>query len=533
MFQIDGNQKRKRRRSSTGMTTTRRKLSVEPNDSPLRGVVVCLTGLPADEKIKFHQWVEDLGGRYARDLDTSTTTHLIAQDPEGAKYEAAMTCSNIAVVSPGWLEASVKSKRRAEESLFSWRGPEKELGGELEDNMLEDLSPSLDRLLQGLQPATLFCSCRFLLLGFEGQEELCNKFAKLIRRGRGTIYWELNELITHLIVHDDCTQEIRDAARTVSLHHPNEPASVSPLWVIQSCDENRLLETAKYPPRRIAPKPLPAVKKTKSKTQKRKEATGLFQGCVFALMRLSPPPDGVDYSIHKLEETIKSQSGQVLSSKLVDALHHDRLQGNQPKRKCYVVYWGGYTPAQQSVHPLLSRVIKLDICNVINVTPVWLEACVADQKPAVPERHPQLFQPKPWSFRKLPQERCSSSKGGGVMVAVTGFVGSERSGIVCLLRAIGATYTETMRNTNTHLICKENKGPKYEKAVQWGLHVVGLDWLFHIVQFGYGGKDGSCTAGCEQRFSLVSSDEEPEGEIRGNRTSNDIETQEISETQPT
>jgi hypothetical protein len=96
-----------------------------------------------------------------------------------------------------------------------------------------------------------------------------------------------------------------------------------------------------------------------------------------------------------------------------------------------------------------------------------------------------------------------SSKSGGIKVSVTGFVGSERTGIIHVLRVLGALYTENMRSSNTHLICKETKGPKYDKAVKWGLHVVSVNWLYHIMEYGLGGKDGDNETGCEDRFSLA------------------------------
>lgn len=64
-----------------------------------------------------------------------------------------------------------------------------------------------------------------------------------------------------------------------------------------------------------------------------------------------------------------------------------------------------------------------------------------------------------------------------------------------MLQEIGAGYTDNLTSKNTHLICKYAVGKKYEKACEWGLHVVSVEWLYHVMRYGY--KEG-----CEGEFSL-------------------------------
>jgi hypothetical protein len=71
------------------------------------------------------------------------------------------------------------------------------------------MEETLDQLLESMERNTLFASCRFLLLGFEEESDKVIQLGKLIRRGRGTIYWELNEVITHLIVNDETEDVLR------------------------------------------------------------------------------------------------------------------------------------------------------------------------------------------------------------------------------------------------------------------------------------------------------------------------------------
>jgi hypothetical protein len=41
--------------------------------------------------------------------------------------------------------------------------------------------------------------------------------------------------------------------------------------------------------------------------------------------------------------------------------------------------------------------------------------------------------------------------------------------------------------------------------VEWGLHIVSVEWLYYILQYGYNRKDSS-KDGCEDQFLLDSTD---------------------------
>lgn len=222
-------------------------------------------------------------------------------------------------------------------------------------------------------------------------------------------------------------------------------------------------------------------------------------------MRSSPPEGSVEFDVKELESNITSQGGQLLTTEMLEALRADKASQDSQLRNCYVVSWGGFTPAHMMVHPLLSRVEKEKLCVVIPVTPVWLYSCSADRKLTKPSKYPLLFEPQPCSIRRLPESK--RGKQGGIKVSVSGFVGSERSGVANALRVIGATVTDNLVNTNTHLVCKRSEGAKYEKALKWGLNVVSVDWLYHVMEHGYDGKDGDgSNKGCEEKFSLVPTD---------------------------
>lgn len=243
-----------------------------------------------------------------------------------------------------------------------------------------------------------------------------------------------------------------------------------------------------------------AAKEQPKQAPTKAQATSLFRGSLFCLVRLAPPQGAVDFDASRLTQDIVSNGGQMVSQKVVDALRIDQRQASAAaKRTCFVVFWGGYTKTHISIHALLSQVSKDDLCTLVPVSVIWLKAAIADGKLPSRSKQPLLFQPQPWPLRQLNQV------GKTMKLSVTGFVHSERTAVIQLIRAVGASYTENMKPSNSHLICRQAQGPKYEKAIEWNLYIVSIEWLYHVVRYGYGGEKGTEKTGCEHEFSLVPS----------------------------
>jgi hypothetical protein len=48
------------------------------------------------------------------------------------------------------------------------------------------------------------------------------------------------------------------------------------------------------------------------------------------------------------------------------------------------------------------------------------------------------------------------------------------------------TVTESFaKRVNTHLLCPSRSGLKYDKALQWKVTVVDMDWLYNIAKEGH------------------------------------------------
>ncbi|KAK6973828.1 PAX-interacting protein 1 [Biomphalaria glabrata] len=104
------------------------------------------------------------------------------------------------------------------------------------------------------------------------------------------------------------------------------------------------------------------------------------------------------------------------------------------------------------------------------VTAFWLNDCLL-QKKMVP----------PWQALHLPLSFHSEKPGFNQMISVTNFDGEERVRLKQMINAIGAKYTGYMTHHNSALICKKPGGMKFEKAKEWRIAVVNVQWLSDLV----------------------------------------------------
>ncbi len=221
----------------------------------------------------------------------------------------------------------------------------------------------------------------------------------------------------------------------------------------------------------------------------------LFRGLLFALSRVAPPTGTVDFDSKEQESIIRKHGGQILSLKLMDAMKTDSKSSSQ-RRKCYVVCWGG--APRLELNPILSQLKRNDICDLILVTPIWLKTCISIQKLIPPSRMLEVFAPRalPWK----------SMEAMDLRVSLSGFTAMEKMALMTLMKICGVCFMNEMTTKCTHLICKQNTpGLKLQKAMEWGLHIVSINWLFYILQYGYSGDDSS-REGCENRFALILND---------------------------
>jgi len=505
------------------------------NTNILKGMIICLTGFSADTKAELHRMVTKLGGRYTRDLLTNQTTHLIAGRTDGEKFKYALKFKNIKIISQKWLESCHMKNKLLDTADFPISDNTESNSHDTQSRKRKVLhhrqtklhwKEECEKLLSPgfLAHNALFSMCYFYLVGFdedtldidetpnyaetkkvsENSGEGKKSLLQIIRRGMGTNLWNVHESITHVIVGDGLDTKLRHDVMSFCRHHPNSPVAVSPEWITTSakmkCHQNPSLFppscNQKNPPKPMILKAAQLVNNELCKEQ-------LFQGAIFkfAFQENSKKKD-LNQNIFdpdQIEKLITSNGGMMLSKKIFSILQKNIKSRNasekstvvKSNRVCYIVNMGQNFVLNDFVQSdsLVSRVEKEGLCVFEQVTPIWIQACVSNKIEIQPRSYPMLFQFK-WPPCRLP----SSAK---LKVSVSGFQNSERIGMKHMLLAIGAEFTENMRNTNTHLICKEAKGPKYHKAIEWGLHVVTAQWMYHIAQHGYHEANG-----CEKQFSI-------------------------------
>lgn len=286
-------------------------------------------------------------------------------------------------------------------------------------------------------------------------------------------------------------------------YHPNNPMAISPEWIIECLQKKHLVLASDFPPRRKVT--TPNVKKKASQTPVRNNVKHqIFSGLFFQI--LHPQENhissaNVSFKADKIEKMIEAHGGQILSREGIRVLQKgssNMSTSNKIKhdeRKCFLVHLSGPFHLEKIVQEdaLLLHISQHDICKIIPVNAIWLQTCEASKTEIDPFQHEALFVPQSLPFRRL-------KNGIKLKVAVTGFMGAQRLALRFTLEAIGADYTENMGKDNTHLICKGATGPKFLKAVEWRLHVVTEDWLYHIVRFGH-------ETDCERSYSLVETED--------------------------
>lgn len=333
---------------------------------------------------------------------------------------------------------------------------------------------------------------------------------------------------------------VRNDVRYFCRHHPRGPIAVTPKWILQS------LHSGTFHPPPFLPEPIPPQLRRPNSTTKNRAANNgqnarqiqtnidnnlitrkstIFRGHIFAVVKLKPPPGTIDFSMVEIQAIITNGGGILMNKQIFEAIKTDlkknaankkRMkddsfdascmddEGSKPNRKFYVVSTGGYHVDHANFCPLLSDLEKLG-ADIIPVNPIWVLTCASEEIKCNPAMYPLLFQPQTWPYRLLPSSNSATSAADGnpaaveegqrFLISVTGFVDVSRYGIIQLLKSIGATYTDSLRAKNTHLICKEATGKKFIRALEWKMHIISVDWLYHVVRYGY--KDG-----CEDMFTL-------------------------------
>lgn len=108
-------------------------------------------------------------------------------------------------------------------------------------------------------------------------------------------------------------------------------------------------------------------------------------------------------------------------------------------------------------------------------TECWIEQCIFEEKLCAVDKHPAF----------TPLSIVTPIPGADALkLHLSGLNAWEKTPSTRLIKAIGGTVTEQLSRKNTHLICPCGTGLKCTKALEWGIPVVNLHWLFTTVRTG-------------------------------------------------
>ncbi|CAK9299536.1 unnamed protein product [Gordionus sp. m RMFG-2023] len=114
-------------------------------------------------------------------------------------------------------------------------------------------------------------------------------------------------------------------------------------------------------------------------------------------------------------------------------------------------------------------------CNRRCISAHWLNDCVSIKAPSLPP---------PWKFLHLPLPLNFSARKYMLekhVISITNFLDGERIQVKHMIWRAGAKYTGGLNQSNTLLICKSKTGSKVEKALQWKIPIVNIEWLIDFL----------------------------------------------------
>lgn len=446
---------------------------------PFTGMVICCSGLEQNEKITIQKIVNELGGKYARQLSTKCS-HLICRITSGEKYEFARTQPAINVVQPKWIHECSRHNALIDESPYSLieerqapTGTGTQVPGSAANpssgNTHTEPIPSADvDMLVGvggestiLDGAVLF----FTTCPLRDQQKyapLKAKATKLAYRAGATVSTELSFMVNYVVV-----IRLPVTSSLLPLLQKTGALITTLVWLEKCLQFGRLLSTDKYPPPSFTEADL-----LDHVMSSQPITSSTFQGMRVCLSPLSAR-----------DATIAATSRDILAAGRAKVLPHDASGFAVTGVPTHVVCGEDIRTPERTVMDA-SRLVNV---QVVAVTAFWVEMCAAAEK-LIPVNKCVLFSPVPYQTPLKAMQELQ------ICVTISGFQQHNESDwnrrrIVLRRVAIvlGARYSERMlRRSTTHLIADDRVGSsdKVVKAHEWDIKVVNQDWLLACAHAG-------------------------------------------------
>lgn len=496
---------------------------------PFKGVIVCCTNIPPDQRTDIAQKVAELGGLHKYDL-TPDVTHLVVGEYDTPKYRhVARERVDIKAMDAAWINAVNELWKNDEEFDFvalenSHQLKALETSG-VEPSSQEETSPAA-------RGSLLIC-----LTGFGDTRD---QIAEMIMQNGGRYTGDLTRRCSHLIVSKPEGKKFT-AAKSWGVH------TVTLDWLQQTVARGMILEETKFDP--LLPPEEQGVGAWVKKDPKRSALGKRARSAVLnggpdegvrklrktASMKLSsqrndlwgdilgrsasreysfahenPPgapapgpapaaasaeapvpisevPTQPGYSLQEdqgvfancifvvhgfpqqratiLEQTIATLGGTIVSSLQSPAM---LSQPTDPEHYRFLIV---PQTSQPDTHP------KVPNEHVHIITEFYIENCLHNKRFFNPNEQ-VLGRP----FPLFPIPAFSS-----ITVCSAAFTGIELNQVARSVAQLGGKYDESFRRSTNVLVCKSLLSMRREKlkcALDWGVPVVSADWLWECISSG-------------------------------------------------
>ncbi|OON14363.1 BRCA1 protein [Opisthorchis viverrini] len=490
-------------------------------------LVICVSGLSAEERKEVSDLVLKHGGRYSGVMKVGETTHLIIKQPVGLKYSHAKKWK-IQTVSLRWLVDSVnkgyaldEEDYRVSESCETSSTPVGDANKRSFsfDNIsvishVNNASTRIDETRSDCQHAESFIrpklvprvplilsNCVFTLFGCTREESA--SFSKLVGELGGHLCTELpdqvSEAVTHVLV--------GSATNATALLQTREKDMlyVKGSWLV-ACKESgqRLSETNYLVPLTEDAEDRTTVVSADEEPKRIVDTEDLqlinqyFGSGGLADMddftsgsqnlkptvsndKTLPDATNIDITVANGSTTV---SGDGFFSGLSFLLHDELSAKIREELKKSIFSSGGrVVDSPHNVDFLVapffvSSFPKLPKSCVL-VTAPWIEHCIAESGLQVDEL---LKEP---AF--VPIERTGAPPLKDCVISMSGFVGRDRSLLTAYAQCLGALVQDCFlrkpvpsRNlaASTHLVSAKPDGRKWPAAQSWGIPTVSRSWLY-------------------------------------------------------
>ncbi|KAL7920693.1 BRCT domain-containing protein [Trichoderma austrokoningii] len=489
---------------------------IDPS-APFKGVIVCCTDIPPDQRTDIAQKVVELGGVHKYDL-MQDVTHLVVGGYNTPKYRhVARERADVKAMDAGWIIAVSELWKKDEEIDFAALEESYQLKP-LETSGAEPWSEEEDP--PAARGSLLVCQTGF------GEQRA--KIAEIVKQNGGRFTGDLTRRCTHLIVNKPEGKKFT-AAKSWGVH------TVTLDWLNQSIERGMILEEAKFDPLlpteeqgagawvKKDPKRSSLGKRARSAILNGGPDEGARKLRKTASMKLSSQRNDLwgdilgrsasrEYSFAR-ENPLReeAQAPPTPTSEVPTqpgySLQEDQgvfanctffIHGFPPQRATIleqtITTLGGNTVASLQSPAMLSEPTDPEHYRFIIVP----QASQPDTHPSVPNEHihvitefyienclhnKRFFSPneqvlgRPFPLFPIPGF-------SGMIVCSAAFTGIELNQVARSVTQLGGKYEEEFRRSTNVLVCKSLMSMRREKlkcALDWGVPVVSADWLWECI----------------------------------------------------